>query len=122
MKYIRFIVNTDHESATRCTGVVASLRILGEEGKLEDYHKQYAATIFEKLNNDMPCPPFDESNWSSDCVCWFKDTAQEWISVFRDIIAILQDSDIQVRTLTTNRPGMIVYEDDIQVVSKSQEY
>ena len=120
-KYIRFIVTTDHSSLTRCTGVVASLRILGEEDKLPDYHKQYAASIFEKLNNEMPCPPFDDNDWS-DCVCWFKDTAQEWISVFRDIIAILEDSDIQVHTLTTDRPGMIVYEDEFQVVSKSREY
>jgi hypothetical protein len=76
------------------------------------------------LDEELPCPPFNESKLDSECVSWFKDTppAQEWISVFRDLIAILEDSDIQVGTLTTDRPGMIVYEDEYQVVAKSKKY
>ncbi|WP_193214484.1 hypothetical protein [Luteolibacter marinus] len=123
-RYIRFIVRSDHQSRTRCTGVVASLRILGEEGRLPDYHVEYSQQLFAKLNAGLPCPPFGERRWSTDCVSWFKDTApaQEWISVFRDLIAILEDSDIDVGTLVTDRPGMIVYEDDFQVVAQSQKY
>ena len=123
-RFIRFIVRTDHPSRTRCTGVVASLRILGEEGKLPDYQVEYSKELFDKLNDGLPCPPFEESSWSSDCISWFKDTeaAQKWISVFRDLIAILEDSDVEVGTLTTDAPGMIVYEDEFQVVAKSQDY
>lgn len=123
-RYIRFIVRTDHPSRVRCTGVVASLRILGEEGRLPDYHVEYSKELFERLNDGLPCPPFDESNWSADCISWFKDSeaAQEWISIFRDLIAILEDSDIEVGTLKTERPGMIVYEDDYQIVAKSNKY
>lgn len=102
---------------------MASLRILGEEGRLPDYHLEYSKELFEHLNNELPCPPFDENNWST-CVSWFKDSepAQKWISVFRDLIAILEDSDIEVGTLTTEQPGMIVYEDEFQVVAKSDKY
>ena len=123
-RYIRFIVRSDHPSRTRCTGVVASLRILGEEGRLPDYQIQYSKELFEQLNEGLPCPPFLKSNWGPNCVSWFKDTppAQEWISVFRDLIAILEDSDMEVGTLTTDRPGMIVYEDDYQIVAKSNKY
>jgi len=123
-RFIRFIVRTDHPSRNRCTGVVASLRILGEEGRLPDYQVDYSKELFEQLNDGLPCPPFEESNWGSDCISWFKDTepAQKWISVFRDIIAILEDSDVEVGTLTTKRPGMIVYEDEFQVVAKSKIY
>jgi len=122
--YIRFIVRSDHPSRTRCTGVVASLRILGDEGRLPHYHLEYSKELFARLNNGLPCPPYKESEWDSDCISWFKDTppAQEWISVFRDLIAILEDSDVNVGTLTTNRPGKIVYEDDYQVVARSEEY
>lgn len=100
------------------------MRILGEEGRLPEYQVEYSHEIFERLNESLPCPPFEDRNWSSDCISWFKDTspAQQWISVFRDIIAILEDSDIEVATLTTNRPGMIVYEDEFQVVAKSRKY
>lgn len=123
-RFIRFIVRTDHPSRTRCTGVVASLRIAGEEGRLPDYHVAYSAELFEKLNEGLPCPPFQGSNWSSDCVSWFKTTpeAQAWIRVFRDMIAILEDADLDVATLTTDKPGMIVYEDQFQVVAKSNQY
>ena len=123
-RYIRFIVRSDHPSRTRCTGVVASLRILGEEGRLPEYHVEYSEELFDKLNTSLPCPPFEGSRWSKNCVSWFKDTApaQEWISVFRDIIAILEDCDIDVGTLITDRPGMIVYEDDYQVVAQSREF
>ncbi|MEM9017013.1 MAG: hypothetical protein AAGC68_08360 [Verrucomicrobiota bacterium] len=123
-RYLRFIVRTDHPSRTRCTGVVASLRILGEEGRLPDYQVEYSQEIFDQLNEGLPCPPFEESDWSAECVSWFKDTepAQKWISVFRDIISILEDSDIEVGMLTTDRPGKIVYEDDFQVVAQSPDY
>ena len=123
-RYIRFIVRSDHPSRTRCTGVVASLRILGEQGRLPDYQVEFSHELFERLNSGLPCPPFDSNDWGADCISWFKDTtpAQEWISVFRDLIAILEDSDVEVGTLTTERPGMIVYEDEYQVVAKSIRY
>ena len=89
---------------------------------MPDYHVQFAHEMFERLNRDLPCPPFREKGWASDCVSWFKDTAQEWISVFRDAVAILEDSGFDVATLTTDSPGMIVYEDDFQVVARSHRY
>ncbi len=84
---------------------------------------KYSHELFGRLNEGLPCPPFGQNNWS-DCVSWFKDTpsAQEWISVFRDLVAILEDSDMEVGMLTTDKPGMIVYEDDYQIVAKSREY
>ncbi|MBK8037235.1 MAG: hypothetical protein IPK22_08880 [Verrucomicrobiaceae bacterium] len=120
-RYIRFIVQSDHDSPTRCTGVVASLRLLAEADRLPEYHVEYAKELFERLNNELPCPPFSTNDWA-DCVSWFKNTSKEWITVFREIIAILEDSDFHVATLTTDRPGMIVYEDEFQVVAKSPEY
>ncbi len=119
--YIRFIVVTDHKSKTRCTGVVASLRILGEEGRLPNYYLDYSKELFDKLDEDLPIPPFDYKNWK-DSVCWFKDTATEWISLFREIIAILESCDEQVEMLFTETPGMIVYEDEFQIVAKSHKY
>ncbi len=123
-RYLRFIVRTDHPGRIRCTGVVTSLRILGEEGRLPDYHQSFSEELFDKLNAGLPCPPFAEKNWDSDCISWFKDTpaAQEWISVFRDITAILEDCDVEVATLVTDKPGMILYEDDYQVVANSRRY
>lgn len=115
-------MRSDHKSATKCTGVIGSLRLLSEAGRLQDYYIEHSRELLERLNRDMPCPPFSKSSWDSECVCWFKDTAKEWISMFREINSILEDSDFEIATLTTDRPGMIVYEDEIQVVAKSPKY
>ena len=122
MRYIRFIVTSDHDCDTRCTGVVASLRILGENGRLPDYHVASSREIFEKMNSGLPCPPFEEKGLSANCISWFKETAQDWIALFRDITAILEDSGFQVRMLTTLDPGTIVYEDAFQIVARSRRY
>jgi hypothetical protein len=82
---------------------------------------QSSKEIFEKLNQNLPCPPFEDKP-RGDCVCWFKDSAQAWISVFREAIAILEDSGFEVVTLKTDSPGMIVYEDEFQIVAKSRHY
>jgi len=123
-KFIRFVVTSDHKSRTSCTGVVASLRILGEEGALPDYYLQSTEEIFEEMNRDLPCPPWHEPKLDTACVSWFKDSveAQHWIAKFREIVAILEDSGFEVATLTTEKPGIIVYEDDFQVVAKSSLY
>lgn len=119
--YIRFIVTTDHRDKQRCTGVIASLRILRDEGILSGYHEEFANEVFDSLNNKLPCPPFSKNNWKG-CVSWFKDTAREMIDMFRDIVAILEEHDHEVKMLTTDKPGMIVYEDAYQVVAKSKYY
>ena len=123
-RFIRFIVTTDHGSRTSCTGVVASLRILGEEGVLPDYYIESSTEIFDEMNRDLPCPPWSDPKLDRECVSWFKDTVggQHWIRKFREIVAILEDAGIEVSTLTTEKPGMIVYEDEFQVVAKSSLY
>ena len=122
MRYLRFIVTSDHPDDSRCTGVVASLRILGEAGRLPEYHVKSSEEIFENMNANLPCPPFGEKRWSGNSVSWFKESAQEWIRVFRDIVAILEDSGFQVRVLTTSDPGTILYEDAFQIVARSRQY
>jgi len=119
--YIRFVVQSDHESQTRCTGVVTSLRLLAEKGRLPSYQVEYSEMIFQRINDGLPCPPFSRNDWS-DCVCWFKDSAKDWISVFHEMIAILEDSDFHVAYLTTETPGNIVYEDEFQIVAESSKY
>lgn len=123
-RYVRFIVTSDQFDRVRCTGVVTSLRILAEQGRLATYHRQYADEIFSGLNAALPCPPFSQNDWGDNCVCWFKDVpaAQDWISQFRNIIAILEDSDVGTAMLTTDQPGAILYEDDFQIVSRSDKW
>jgi hypothetical protein len=35
----------------------------------------------------------------------------------RDLVALLESKDVQTRAISSNRPGIIVYEDDLQIVA-----
>ncbi|GHC69153.1 hypothetical protein [Roseibacillus persicicus] len=80
--------------------------------------------IFDEMNQDLPCPPWQDARLNRECVSWFKDSeeGQYWVGKFREIVAILEDAGVEVATLTTERPGMVVYEDEFQVVAKSRVY
>jgi hypothetical protein len=63
-------------------------------------------------------PPYRRKNISKDGVAWFIDCAVEFVSKMWDLVAILEQNDKNVRVLKTERPRMILYEDDFQVVVK----
>lgn len=46
---------------------------------------------------------------------WFKPTAYDHIKKARDILYILERNGVLSEMLTTDRPGYILYEDDIQI-------
>ena len=54
---------------------------------------------------------------NDDAVCWFKSTAHECIAKLRDAVSILEQYDIAIQMLTTDKPGYIVYEDEFQVAA-----
>ena len=114
--YVRFVVGTNQDSPTQQTGVVTELRRLRDSSALPSYEQEHVDEVFDWLNDHLPCPPFESKNWSKDAISWFKDSAQDMIGYFRDMIAILEEHDRPVRMITTDRPGMILYEDEFQVV------
>ena len=122
MKYVRFVVGTNREKPQIQTGIVVELRLLKESGDLPDYEVEHVDEIFEWMNEAFPCPPFQENDWHPDAISWFKDSAQDLIREFRDAIAILEQYGRPVRMLTTEQPGMILYEDEFQIVAQSRHF
>lgn len=122
MTFIRFVVGTNQESAHEQTGVVAELRLLKESGDLPEYEHAHIQELFAWLNEHLPCPPFSSAEWPTDAVSWFKPSASVFISMFREMITILEEHGRFVRTLTTTDPGVIRNEDEFQVVASSWQY
>ena len=48
---------------------------------------------------------------------WFKASAKDHIDKIREIIAVLENYDVSVRMIKTERPGYVVYEDQFQIVA-----
>src|SRR5208283_2300560 len=106
--YIRF-VSTDDENGFWATGIITVAKDLKEEGKLYDYEVPLLEGIFEWLNDNMPCPPFEKNlksgDWTDDAVAWFKDTAQQFVNKFWEVMAILKEHDVPTRVIKTEKSG-----------------
>ncbi|WP_395746460.1 hypothetical protein [Prosthecobacter sp.] len=120
--YTRFIVCAARDRLQETSGVITELRLLKEAGNLTRDEYQRTEALFEWFNEHLPCPPFSSSNWPRDAISWFKPAAQEHVEKMEEIIAILAAYDLSCRTLHTQDPGFIHYEDDFQVVASSPHF
>lgn len=120
--YLRFVVGIDSDLANRQNGLFTELQILKDDGMLLDYQIELAENTFKYFNENLPIPPYSSKNIPKEAVAWFKDTAKDFIGRMWDLVAILEQNEVNIRILKTERPGMILYEDDFQVVAKNKLY
>lgn len=118
--YIRFVVGSESDSPRTQTGLFSETAYLRNNGLLEPYQVKLVNEIFKFFNSNLPCPPFSKKNWSVDAISWFKDSAIEYIDKMRDLAFILEENDHIIRVLKTDKPGMILYEDEFQVVAQNR--
>jgi hypothetical protein len=121
--YLRFVQAADSEDGRWLTGVITAARILRDEQRMEQYQVDIVNETFDWLNDNIPCPPFNQNlnsgKWSSNAVAWFLPDAKEPIQRMWNLVEILKDHGMQVRVLRAPSPGMIVYRDKYQVVAET---
>jgi hypothetical protein len=114
--YLRFVVGGDDEHHKLLSGLITEARLLRDKGALTSHEAEHLESLYEWFNNNLPCPPFETAGWSRDAVSWFKDTAKEPIKKMRELSIILDSHGLLVRTLRSERPGRVLYEDEYQIV------
>ena len=62
-------------------------------------------------------PPFYRK--PNKAISWFKDTAHEHLGYVRELVGTVQNHGVLVQTLTTDRVGYVVYEDDFQTAAEA---
>ena len=122
MMYLRFVAGIESESATKQHGLFTEIQYLKDDKLLLDYQYELVKEVFEYFNKNLPVPPYKKKNISKSGVAWFKDSATSFISRMWDLVAILEQNEINVRVMKIEKPGMSLYEDDFQVVAKSKLY
>jgi hypothetical protein len=122
MAYIRFIVGSESDSPRTQSGLFTELEFLKNENQLQPYQENLVKETFDFFNDNLPVPPYSKKNWGLDAISWFKDDAIEFIDKMRDLVTILEENGFQVRTLVIEQPGMILYEDEFQIVSKNRTH
>jgi hypothetical protein len=122
--YLRFVVPEIHEDSGRELGVFHAVAKLQKQGKLsqheEDEHDSIRAWFNAHLERPTRFtaskPPFYRKQ--NKAISWFKESAREHLSRVRSLVAILENHDVPVRMVKSERVGYIVYEDEFQIVAE----
>jgi len=120
--YLRFVIPELNEDSGRELGVFHAVGNLREQGKLsqheEDEHDPirawFSANLERRFTTSKP-PLYRKKN---KAISWFKDSAQQHLAKVRALVAILENHDVPVRMVKSNRVGYIVYEDEFQVIAE----
>lgn len=122
MGFIRFVVGSESDYPRTQSGLFTEIESLRSNGHLEPYQMKMVKDIFEYFNKNLPVPPYSTKKWSIDAISWFKDSAINFIDRMRDLAFILEENGHRVRILKIDRPGMVLYEDEYQVVSQNRTH
>lgn len=117
--YMRFVVGNDSDSHRELIGVITYAALLLDQADLYDYEEQIVQECFQWLNSNVPCPPYETSNWPTTTFAWFRDDANDAIAVMRQLSLVLSEHGYSVRVLRTENPGKIYYQDNFQVVTEN---
>ncbi len=122
--YLRFIVGDRDNDSGQQSGVFQALYKLRDSGKLHAHEEDVVEELRQWFNKNLEVPdrftaakpPYYRKK--KRAISWFKDTAHEHMSRIREMVAILENHDVAVRMMTSDRVGYVVYEDDYQIVAE----
>lgn len=122
--YLRFVVAEIDEDSERSLGVFHALWNLRVAGKLREYEEAHHDTVRWWFSANLERPtrftaakaPFYRKK--NRALSWFKDSAIDHIAQIRELVVILENHGVYVRTLKAKRVGYVVYEDEYQIVAE----
>src|SRR5262249_45245061 len=109
--YLRFVVAEIDTDSERALGVFHAVRYLRDAGRLypyeEDQHEMLRSWFDENLERPTRFTaakaPFHRKK--NRALSWFKDTAVEHVARICELVAILENHGVNVRTLKAKRVG-----------------
>ena len=118
---VRFITQTIDRRSGRRQGLFAAARELRESGRLSACDEARLNLIKDWFSINLPVPDrfslSARAHAKEQAISWFKDSAQDCISRMRDYASVLDDYDVLTEMIRTSRPGVVVYEDEHQIVA-----
>jgi len=122
--YLRFVVAQIDDCSEHALGVFHAVRYLRDAGELHPFEEEQHDIVRWWFNENLEHPtrftaakpPYYRKR--NRALSWFKDTAVEHLAQVRDLVGILENHGVDVRTLKTKRVGYVVYEDEYQIVAE----
>ncbi|MFZ2908537.1 MAG: hypothetical protein WA094_01405 [Candidatus Desulfobacillus denitrificans] len=118
---IRFAIAAIDSDSGHRTGILVAAHDLRDEGELSVLEHDVVRLELAWFNINLPIPPELDSEEHRRAISWFKPSANEAIQRMWRLKAILGVHGIDVDVLKTEDPGVIVYEDNFQVIAKPRK-
>lgn len=120
--FVRFVIHKNDGDSGRRQGIFQAISELEYEGVLLEHEQREYDEIYEWFRHNLKKPrSFSRSSKphaKNVALSWFKDTAVAHLAKMHALSQILNAHGIIVEVLRTNRPGYIVYEDQLQVAAE----
>jgi hypothetical protein len=119
--FIRFVSgDVDARSHTEA-GLFCAAYKLRYEGELPEYELDRLLDLLWWFDIYLRSP-FEyrvRKRWrSTKAICWFKSSAHVYLEKARELISLLEDNDVYIRTIKSEKIGYRLYEDDAQVLAQ----
>ena len=120
--YVRFVIHHTDEDSGRRQGLFQAIAEAEDDGLFYDYQLTRVKEIRKWFDDNLDWPHTlarsSKPHAFKKAISWFKDSAWQHIEYMRELAAILEEHDIVVEVIRTERPGFVVYEDRHQVAAE----
>ena len=117
-KYVRIQGKALARNTMYAKGVFSLINQMAEKGIMEEEDVGLFHEVDDWFVENLPWPP--QCQRQEPVVCWFKtDSSVEMMKMIRPILWLLERYNQTYYLVYTNNPGEIVYEDEYQVVVKT---
>ena len=116
--YIRFISKRINEESNSPEGVFYSIWSLIDKDEMASHEIEIVDECFDWLGMHFKAPSCLSDPENRRAICWFKETALEPMKRIWPIVHLLEEHGIHIEKITSNDPGVIVYENGWQVAAK----
>ena len=115
--YLRFALPTKCARLPSDEGVFTVCYALLEEGQLAHFEQEQVRRHLDWFEEYLPTPECLDNDEYPRALCWFKSNARNHLAAMWELVAVLDVCDVPVDFLKTNRPGIIVYQDLLQIAA-----
>ena len=111
--FFRFATTDLHPTSREPRGVFRAAGLLFQREDVTEFDRQRLDDLFEWFAVHLPVPRREELTPAT--IFWFRPDAGTCASRIWELVHLLREYGVAVRTVRTRRPGRIVYSDRMQV-------
>jgi hypothetical protein len=118
--FIRFVSGEIDEDSHVSAGLFRAAYKLMREVRLPDYEYNALREPMDWFEEHLESPydfRLEPARLADQSLCWFRCTATEHLRRAWEMVAILEERDIFIRTIRSDCRGYIIYEDEAQVLA-----